>query len=132
LENKEKKIMTTDDLYQEIIIEEFSHPHHFGKIDDADVILPGSNPSCGDSLTIYIKFDAATKKIVELAWNGEGCAISNAAMSILAQKINQEQMTLEDIQQVGRKDLEEMLGLEEIASARVKCLMLGLNTLKKL
>lgn len=118
------------DLYQEVIIEEFSHPHHFGKLEDADLTLPGVNPSCGDALMLYIKLDSTKQKIVELKWDGEGCAISMAAMSVLAQKLNNEKTAVQDILKIQRKDLEEMLGLDEIVSGRVKCLMLGLHTLQ--
>lgn len=120
----------SDDLYQEIILEEFAHPKHFGKMVDADVTLPGINPSCGDALMIYLKLDQNKKRITELKWDGEGCAISIAAMSTLAQKINQEKPTLTDLAKLERKNLEEMLGMEEVISGRVKCLMLGLHTLQ--
>ncbi len=120
----------TDNLYQEVILEEFAHPQHFGELEDADAVVPGINASCGDSLQIYLKLDPTKQKITQLKWNGDGCAISISAMSVLAGKINQEHMSVEKIQQLKKENLEEMLGLEEIASGRVKCIMLGLHTLQ--
>lgn len=120
----------TDDLYQEIILEEFSHPQHFGVLEEPDATLPGINPSCGDALKIFVKLDPTKKKITELRWQGEGCAISIAAMSVLAQKINTEQLSLQSIKRITQKELEKLLGLKGIASGRTKCLMLGLHTLQ--
>jgi nitrogen fixation protein NifU and related proteins len=120
----------SDDLYQEIILEEYAHPHHFGKMADADLTLPGINASCGDALMIYIKLDPDKKKILTLSWDGEGCAISMAAMSVVAQKVNSEQMSIEDLAKITKEDIEALLGLEETISGRVKCLNLGIHTLQ--
>ena len=122
--------MTDNDLYQEVILEEFAHPQHFGEMADAQHKIPGMNPSCGDMLTLYLKLDKTGTKITSLTWNGEGCAVSMSAMSVLAAKINHEQMSVQDLLALSKANLEEMLGLPEITSARVKCLTLGLHTLQ--
>src|SRR5260221_4176684 len=98
----------SNDLYQEIILEEFAHPEYFGKMDDADVTIPGINPSCGDAVMIYLKLDPQKKHITKLQWDGEGCAISIAAMSTLATRVNQEHMSVENLLTLKKETLEEM------------------------
>jgi nitrogen fixation NifU-like protein len=110
-----------DDLYKEIIIEEFQHPHNRGALADADAIINERNASCGDQVTIFLKF--AGEKVQDVRWQGDGCAISMAAMSVLSEKIKG--LTRAEIKKITKKDLENLLGLEEITYGREKCLLLG-------
>ncbi len=117
------------DLYQEIIIEEFRHPHNFGAMSDADYVIHERNSTCGDEVTMYLKV-TPDGRISEVKWEGNGCAISMATMSVLSQVIQNK--TFAEIKKMSQKDLEELLGLEEIALGRVKCLTLGFSALKKI
>ena len=69
------------DLYQEIIVDHNRSPRNFGVIDDADKILEGFNPLCGDKLKLYIKTDG--QNINDIAFDGSGCAISIASASLM-------------------------------------------------
>ena len=69
------------DLYQEIIVDHNRSPRNFGVIDDADKILEGFNPLCGDKLKLYIKTDG--HNINDIAFDGSGCAISIASASLM-------------------------------------------------
>ncbi len=137
------------DLYQEIIIEEYKHPRNVGMLDDADLVLGGGNASCGDEVEIHLKLEARSEetekhisrnakrttdyglRIMDLKWSGRGCAISQAAMSVLSDKILKEELTLKDVKNITKHDLLEMLGLDEINPGREKCLMVGLSAFLK-
>jgi nitrogen fixation NifU-like protein len=121
----------SQDLYQEIIIDLYQHPHHKGQVENPDVTFHERNSSCGDEVTVTLKIDTTQQKITELKWSGDGCAISMATIDLLAEKINAELLTFEDIKKITKKNLEEMLGIEEIAYGREKCLLLGLETVQK-
>lgn len=118
------------DLYQETIIEEFKYPRNKGLLVDADQVLHGENASCGDELTIYLKLNQ-DGHVTQLQWEGNGCAISQAAMSLLSNYILQHHLTLIQVQQLEKETLLDLLGLDEINPGREKCLMIALKTLKK-
>jgi len=70
------------ELYQEVILDHNKHPHHFHAMDDADTVLEGFNPLCGDHYTFYLKFDG--DRISEVSFEGNGCAISKASASMMS------------------------------------------------
>ncbi len=119
----------SDDLYQEIILEEYSHPHHFGKLEQPDIEWKERNSSCGDEITIFLKLDDSKEKILEMSWEGQGCAISLAATSLLSQYVPQK--TVKSILNMKKHDVEELLGIDEIAYGRQKCLLLSLKAIQK-
>lgn len=69
------------ELYQEVIVDHNRSPRNFGKLEDADRMLEGYNPLCGDKLTLYINTDG--DKISDIAFDGSGCAISVASASLM-------------------------------------------------
>ncbi|MDT8324650.1 MAG: SUF system NifU family Fe-S cluster assembly protein [Bacteroidota bacterium] len=69
------------ELYQEVILDHNKRPHNFRKMDDADSVLEGFNPLCGDHYTFYLRFDGDS--IAEVSFEGSGCAISKASASIM-------------------------------------------------
>ena len=69
------------DLYQEIIVDHNRSPRNFGVINNANKILEGFNPLCGDKLKLYIKTDG--QNINDIAFDGSGCAISIASASLM-------------------------------------------------
>jgi nitrogen fixation NifU-like protein len=110
----------------ENLLEHYEKPRHRGPIADADVVLEGANPSCGDIVTIYLKIDGDDR--VQLAqFEGEGCTISQAAASILMEGVQGK--TLAEIEAIDYNDLVERLG-RDIVMTRVRCAILSLNTLK--
>lgn len=118
-----------NDLYQEIILEEYAHPQNTGKMPDPDATQSESNSSCGDQVTVYIKRDPVTQKITQAQWEGVGCAISMATTSFLSEHLKG--MTTAEVLAVDQKDLEALLGIEDISIGRQKCLLLGLRAFQK-
>lgn len=68
-------------LYQEIILEHNKKPRNFGKMTGANRTLEGYNPLCGDHYTLYLKIE--DDKIIDIAFEGAGCAISKASASVM-------------------------------------------------
>lgn len=116
-----------DNIYTEILLDEYKNLQNKGEMEDADLVLTGGNTSCGDKITIYLKFQNGVIK--DISWTGNGCVISQVAMSLLSVKIKKTRPKLRHLG--GREDILDLLGLENISSGREKCLMLGLETLRK-
>ncbi|HLU82860.1 MAG TPA: SUF system NifU family Fe-S cluster assembly protein [Trueperaceae bacterium] len=70
-----------DDLYQAVILQHNRRPHNYGPLEPHDVAQQGSNPTCGDELTLYLRLSGST--IEKAAFVGEGCAISRASASLM-------------------------------------------------
>ena len=71
------------DLYQEVIIDHNRSPRNFGKIENADKVLEGFNPLCGDHLKLYLNFEDG--RIGDIHFDGSGCAISVASASLMTE-----------------------------------------------
>lgn len=113
----------------EILLDHFENPRHRHKMEDSDASMPGGNPGCGDVIMVYIKAGETTEPIVDLSWEGEGCTISQAAASILAEMIHDEKWTLQQILDLDYDDMMELLG-REVVQTRTRCATLALGTLK--
>lgn len=117
------------DIYREEILEHWQNPMNFGEIDNADLIIEQINPLCGDEVTFFFKFDGKGKKrIKQVKFIGEGCAISIASASILSEKIRGK--SIEAISKITGEDVFEMLG-GSVTPARLKCAFLPLEAIKK-
>ncbi len=77
---------TTDDLYQEIILQHSRHPRHFGKLEPHTCAVAADNPLCGDSYRIYLRVDESGV-VRGIAFEGAGCAISKASASLMAEAL---------------------------------------------
>ena len=73
--------MSTDALYQELILEHNRKPRNFREIPNADRTVEGRNPLCGDSLKLWVKLD--DDRIADVSFMGSGCAISKASASLM-------------------------------------------------
>ncbi|RIK44590.1 MAG: iron-sulfur cluster assembly scaffold protein [Chloroflexi bacterium] len=113
----------------EILLDHYRHPRHRHEVADAAVVMPGGNPGCGDIITIYLTPDETGKLIAEFAWTGEGCTISQASASILAELVHEEGWTLQDILDHDYTTMIDILGKEAV-QMRPKCATLALGTLK--
>jgi nitrogen fixation NifU-like protein len=114
-----------DDLYRDYILEHYRRPHNFGVIDDPDASYEGSNPLCGDRITLML---GLTDGVVDrVAFTGRGCAISQASASLLTDEIKGK--PLADVAKFGADDLLDLLGIE-ISPARLKCAMLSHESLQ--
>lgn len=110
------------DIYQEEILEHFRHPHNSGTIEDADVVQKERNTSCGDELYFYLKFNNGT--VSDVKFTGEGCAISQAAASMLTDEIKG--MSFQNIAKLQKEDIIDLLGIE-LGPTRLKCALLSLQ-----
>jgi len=116
-----------DDLYRAEILEHYRHPHNFGTLDHPDVVQEGSNPLCGDRLTLMLRIDEQGH-VDEVAFTGRGCAISQASASMLTDRIRG--LPLAEVAKIGRQDVMDELGIE-ISPARLKCALLSVETLRR-
>jgi nitrogen fixation protein NifU and related proteins len=71
--------MSTEALYQELILEHNRKPRNFREMENADRKIEGRNPLCGDALTLWVKMDGDS--IADVSFKGQGCAISKARRS---------------------------------------------------
>jgi nitrogen fixation protein NifU and related proteins len=73
------------DLYQEVIIDHSRRPRNFRELEGATRTAEGVNPLCGDQLTLYVKL--ADGRIADIAFQGTGCAISQASASLMTTEL---------------------------------------------
>ncbi len=118
------------DIYHEDLLDEAKNPSNYGEMDSPDLISTQYNASCGDVITVSVKLSKDGKKIKEIKWKGQGCVISQASMSVLSEKIKG--LEIEKLQNLTQEEILLELGLTEISVGRIKCLLLGLNVVKKL
>lgn len=78
---------TLRELYQEVILDHSRHPRHFGALPGATHRGEGHNPLCGDRVTVYVHVDGAGR-IADIAFEGRGCAISQASASLMTDLVN--------------------------------------------
>lgn len=116
-----------DSLYRDEILEHYRHPHNFGTLEQPDVSYEGSNPLCGDRITLMLDLDPQGT-VSDVAFTGRGCAISQASASMLTDTLRGR--TTEELRQLGKDDVLELLGIE-ISPARLKCALLSLDTLQR-
>src|SRR3954467_5386748 len=114
-----------DDLYRDYILEHYRRPHNFGVLEDPSASVEGSNPLCGDRITLQLGVRAGV--LSEIAFTGRGCAISQASASLLTDEIKGK--PLADVDGFRADDLLDLLGIE-ISPARLKCAMLSHDSLQ--
>jgi nitrogen fixation NifU-like protein len=116
-----------DQLYREVILDHYKNPRGHGVIEDADAEAEGQNPLCGDEVSIYVAFGEDGETIDEVKFAGRGCAISQAATSMLVEMV--EGKTATEIATLDKDELLDEIGIP-LTPVRLKCAMLGLTTLK--
>ena len=116
-----------ESLYREVILDHYKNPRGHGVIEDADAEAEGQNPLCGDEVSIYVAFGEDGETIDDVKFSGRGCAISQAATSMLM-----EMTKGRGAHEVAAMDKEELLAEigVPLTPVRLKCAMLGLTTLK--
>lgn len=115
-----------DELFRDTILEHYRHPRCQGTLEAPDVSYEDGNPLCGDKLRM--DFHLRDGRIAAVRFSGTGCSISQASASMLCEHI--EGKSLEDVKRLGRADVLELLGVDELGPVRSKCAMLALKTLK--
>jgi nitrogen fixation NifU-like protein len=130
--------MELNALYQEVILDHYKRPHHKGLV-SGDIQVHHINPSCGDEVTLSLKIDH--QKVGEISWDGVGCSISQASVSIMSdlligKSISEADSILESFvsmmqskgaDQGDEEVLEDGVALAGVSKypARIKCALLG-------
>ncbi len=112
------------DLYAENILDHYRHPREQGKLLRPSVRHREENVSCGDELTLDLKISQG--KIIRLAWHGKGCAISQAAMSMLSEELPG--LSLQKAKSLKPDVMFDLLKVP-IGPRRLKCALLALHAL---
>ena len=123
--------MSTDpgleSLYREVILDHYKNPRGHGVIEDADAEAEGQNPLCGDEVSVYVAFGEDGETIEDVKFRGQGCAISQAATSMLTELVKGRKAS--EVAVLPKDELLEEIGIP-LTPVRLKCAMLGLTTLK--
>jgi nitrogen fixation NifU-like protein len=114
-----------DELYRENILDHYKSPRRHGVIDQADAQAEGMNPLCGDEVAISVALDGDT--IQDVKFRGRGCAISQAATSMLMEMV--QGRSADEVAEMSRDELLEEVGIP-LTPVRLKCALLGLGVLK--
>jgi len=115
-----------DDLYREQIIDRYKNPQYRGELDPHDITFEDDNPFCGDHIRVDVRLDE-NDNVVEAAYSGEGCSISQASADLLIESIHGK--SLDEVKTLSKEDILEMLGID-LGPVRLKCALLSLKVLK--
>jgi nitrogen fixation protein NifU and related proteins len=116
-----------DQLYREVILDHYKNPRGHGLLEDPDAEAEGQNPLCGDEVSIYVAFGEDGDTIDEVKFSGRGCAISQAATSMLTEMVKGRSAA--EVAALPRDELLDEIGIP-LTPVRLKCALLGLSTLK--
>ncbi len=118
--------MASDEsFYREVILDHYKNPRSHGVLDPADAHADGQNPLCGDEVSVYVRFDGDV--ISDISFEGRGCAISQAATSMLTEIVKGRNAA--DVAMMPKDELLEEIGIP-LTPIRLKCAILGLGVLK--
>lgn len=135
--------MELDELYQDLILDHFKNPRHKRALRDDEVLVDEENPTCGDHLCLTARVEDG--RIADVAFDGQGCAISMASASMMADRtvgmdISEARRLIADFIAVVRgekiipaEQLGELVALEGVREfpLRVKCATLAWHALEK-
>jgi nitrogen fixation NifU-like protein len=116
-----------DQMYREVILDHYKNPRHHGAMEGADAHAEGQNPLCGDEVSISVRFADDGETIDEVKFEGRGCAISQAATSMLTDLVQGRRAT--EVAALPKDELLEEIGIP-LTPVRLKCAILGLGVLK--
>jgi len=116
-----------DQMYREVILDHYKNPRGHGELEQADAHAEGQNPLCGDEVSIFVAFGEDGDTIDEVKFSGRGCAISQAATSMLMEMVKGRSATA--VAALPREELLDEIGIP-LTPVRLKCALLGLSTLK--
>ena len=116
----------SDDIYREIILDHYRNPRNKGKLPEADISTHDSNPLCGDEIDIHMKIQG--DRIMDVKFEGRGCAISQASASMLTEMVINK--PLASVKDIAKTDILENIGLTNLGPARIKCALLALKVMK--
>jgi nitrogen fixation NifU-like protein len=119
------RITDMEALYREAILDHYKHPRRKGHLENPDIRYHDHNPFCGDELTIELKTKDGI--VVDAAFDGRGCAISQATASMLMEEVVGK--SLDELKELDKAYILDLLGIE-IGPVRLKCALLSLKVLK--
>ncbi len=115
-----------EELYREQILEHYKRPHNFGAVENPDLEFEDTNPFCGDEQRVTIRLDE-DDRVAEVKFEGQGCAISTAATSLLTDELIG--MSRDELIKLPKEYVLDLLGID-ISATRMKCALLGLKVVK--
>jgi nitrogen fixation NifU-like protein len=131
--------MQLDSLYQEVILDHYKRPQHKGLAATYDAQVHHVNPSCGDEITLNVTLDG--DRVAAITWNGVGCSISQASVSILSdlllgKSVSEAEVVLNNFTELMQSKgtmvgddviLEDAVAMAGVSKfpARIKCALLG-------
>lgn len=113
------------DIYADEILDHFRHPRHKNALQNKTVTHEEVNLSCGDTLTLSLFIENGV--VTDIGWDGTGCAISQASMSMLSEELVGK--TVEQAEKISKQDVYNLLAVP-IGTRRMKCALLSLHALK--
>jgi nitrogen fixation NifU-like protein len=117
-----------EQLYRELILDHYKNPRNRGRVDRIDAEAEGQNPLCGDEVAISVRI-GADETIEDVRFEGRGCAISQAATSMLTDLVKGR--TVQEVATLPKEELLDEIGIPLAQNpTRLKCAMLGLGVLK--
>jgi nitrogen fixation NifU-like protein len=116
----------SDELYRDYILEHYKSPHHFGTLEQHDLQAHDVNPLCGDELQVQLAVDE-NGVITDIAFEGTGCAISQASASIASDEYIG--MNVSEVTKLNHEWIQDLLGIE-ISPTRKKCAQLNLKVMR--
>lgn len=114
-----------DTLYKEELLEHYREPQNFGKLVDFTISSRQTNPLCGDDVELFVQIKKNT--ISAISFQGNGCAVSIAATSVLTQYSKGK--SKDELTRFSESDMLNLLGIE-VSETRKKCALLALSVLK--
>ena len=123
-DTREDEIKQEDEIYRENILDHYRNPHNSRILKDPDISRIEFNPLCGDQIHLFLKIQNGS--IRDAAFQGIGCAISQASASMLTDRVKG--MPLDQAKRMGREDIVSMLAIP-ISAVRMKCASLSLKAL---
>jgi len=115
-----------EQLYKELIIEQYRNPMNTGRLEDADFTAKEHNPACGDEVELFICMDEG--RVADVRHDSKGCAISQASASLLSEELKGK--TEAELHALTKEDVLDMLGITT-GTTRLRCALLPLETLRK-
>src|SRR3954469_12312187 len=106
-----------DDMYREYILEHYRNPQNYGTMDAPTFEAEGQNPLCGDELHVQVEVDA-DDRVQAVKFTGQGCAISQASMSILSDELIGK--TTDEVAAMDKDAIVELIGID-LSPVRLKC-----------
>jgi nitrogen fixation protein NifU and related proteins len=115
-----------EQLYREVILDHYRSPRNHGLLERRDAYAEGQNPLCGDEISVTVRFGDGDV-IEQVGFEGQGCAISQAATSMLSDLVLGR--TAQEVAAMPKDELLDEIGIP-LTPVRLKCALLGLGVLK--